>query len=571
MEQNRKFLPIGLDDFAELRKEGCYYVDKTELIRKLCESRAEATVFTRPRRFGKTLNMSMLANFFAIGADKSLFRGLEITKDTELCEKYMGKYPVIFLTLKEIDADNYDAAFERAAILIKDTAKKFIFLRDSKKLDEYDRESFAELLNTKMSEGTLCHSLKLLSELLKKHYGKKTILLIDEYDVPLSKAHAHGYYEKMLSVIRGLLGAALKTNPSLKFAVLTGCLRISKESIFTGLNNLLTLSVSDERCEEFFGFTDGQVRDLLRYYDLSDHYDELKEWYDGYRFGKARLYCPWDVLNQCDALLTNPAKKPQNHWINSSGNDAVKKIIEKADASTKRDIETLVAGGTIEKEITENLTYPEIYDNVNNLWSLLYMTGYLTSRETKEDTYDNGRKMTLAIPNREVRDVYVEQIQTWFDKIVRGDTTDLDRFYDALTDGDAATVEKLFNDYLRKTISIRDTGTRAEQQENFYHGLLLGIMSATGKMSVLSNREAGAGYADILAKSADAATGIVIEMKYARDGDFDRACADALGQIEKMRYADAFDRTDDVNVLKIRKYGIACRGKVCRVAVETKG
>ncbi len=557
--EKKKMLQIGMEDFEKLREKNCYYVDKTGLIRELLNNWSDVTLFTRPRRFGKTLNMSMLYHFFSIDGDKSIFDGLAISKEKELCERYMGKYPVIFLTLKGIDALTMEGAREMAAFLVRETASRFYFLLDSDKLHKADKQAYEELLDKKMSEGTICNSLKLLCGLLKEHYGKKVVLLIDEYDVPLANAFRYGYYDRMVSLIRGMLGAALKTNDSLEFAVLTGCLRISKESIFTGMNNLRVLSITDDRCDGYFGFSDDEVKELLAYFGLSEHYGEIKRWYDGYRFGSTEVYCPWDVLNYCDLLRANPERKPENYWINSSGNDVIKRFVAMADDRTREEIETLVAGGTIEKDIREDLTYSEIYDTIDNLWSLLYTTGYLTL----QGRTDEGL-LRLRIPNLEVRDVYVKQIREYFKESVKKDTGTLEAFCSALQSGDADTVEGLFAQYLERSISIRDSAVPNERKESFYHGVMLGVLMANSRMSVVSNREAGNGYADILAKSEDGQTGIVIEMKYAGDGDLDAACRDAIGQIDERRYTDAFQYT---RVRKILKYGIGCYKKSCRVAL----
>ena len=559
----KKKLPIGIENFEELRKEDFYYADKTGLIVELLQNWGAVNLFTRPRRFGKTLNMSMLEHFFSLNGDKSIFDGLEISKEASLCKEYMGKYPVVSISLKGIDARSYETAYQMAVQVIIEAAAKFYFLLDSEKLNDHDRAEYEQLLDKNMNEGMLGISLKRLSGMLEKHYGTKVILLIDEYDVPLAKAHANGYYDQMISLIRSLLGEALKTNNSLKFAVLTGCLRISKESIFTGLNNLKVLTIADERFDEYFGFTDTEVKELLEYYGVSDHYETVKRWYDGYQFGNTEVYCPWDVLNHCDRIRDSRDAQPENYWINTSSNDAVKRFIqESANAATKRDIERLVAGETIIKEIHQELTYPEIYQTVDNIWSLLFTTGYLTQRGKAE-----GRQMKLAIPNLAVRDVFVTQIMDFFKENVREDGDTLNRFCDALQHGDAETVEQIFAEYLRKTISIRDTAVRTDMKENFYHGILLGILGVKNRWGISSNREMGEGYADILAEPDTGDMGIIIEVKYAHDGDLDAACKEALKQIEYTRYEE--DLEDD-GVDNILKYGIACYKKRCRVWIMTK-
>ena len=563
MEMRKKKLPIGIENFEKLRLENFYYIDKTGLIRELLNNWGEVNLFTRPRRFGKTLNMSMLENFFSLDGDKSIFDGLEISKETALCEEYMGKYPVVSISLKGIDALSYETAYQMAVRVIIDAAAKFYFLLDSEKLNAHDKAEYQKLLDDTLNEGMFGSSLKLLSGMLEKHYGTKVILLIDEYDVPLAKSHANGYYDQMISLIRSLLGEALKTNSSLKLAVLTGCLRISKESIFTGLNNLKVRSVTDVRFDEYFGFTDMEVKTLLQYYGYPDSYDVAKKWYDGYHFGNVDVYCPWDVLNYCDSLLDDKEAQPENYWINTSSNDAVKRFIqESANYTTKREIESLIAGEVITKEIHQELTYPEIYQTIDNIWSLLFTTGYLTQRGKAE-----GRQMKLAIPNLEIRDIFVTQIMEFFRENVREDGDTLNCFCDALQNKDAENVEKIFNDYLRKIISIRDTAVRTGMKENFYHGVLLGILSVKNRWGISSNREMGEGYADIFAEPDTGDMGIIIEVKYAHDGDLDEACKEALKQIEYTRYED--DLSDD-GVENILKYGIACYKKRCRVMLAEK-
>ena len=558
MEMRKKKLPIGIENFEDIRKEDFYYVDKTGFIAELLHNWGAVNLFTRPRRFGKTLNMSMLEHFFSLNGDKSIFNGLEILKETTLCEEYMGKYPVISISLKGIDALNFETAFRMAARAVRRSASKVQYLLESGALSESDKMEYKSLLDSKMDESTFCDSLRTLSEMLEKHHHTKVILLIDEYDVPLAKAHANGYYDQMISLIRSLLGEALKTNSSLKLAVLTGCLRISKESIFTGLNNLKVLTIADERFDEYFGFTDKEVRELLKYYDVMDYYDAVKRWYDGYQFGNVEVYCPWDVLNHCDRIRSEPHVQPENYWINTSSNDAVKRFIqESSNATTKREIECLIAGEVITKEIHQELTFPEIYQTTSNIWSLLFTTGYLTQRGKAE-----GRQMKLAIPNLEIRDIFETQIMEFFKENVKEDGETLGRFCAALQKGDSENVEKIFTEYLRRTISIRDTAVRIDMKENFYHGVLLGILGVKNRWGISSNREMGEGYADILVEPDAGDMGIIIEIKYAHDGNLDRACKEALKQIEYTRYED--DLADD-GVENILKYGIACYKKRCKV------
>lgn len=554
----KKKLPIGIENFEKLRLDDFYYVDKTGLIAELLRNWGEVNLFTRPRRFGKSLNISMLENFFSIKGDKSIFDGLEISKESELCQEYMGKYPVISISMKGIDALSYEKAFQMAVQILIGVVSKVQYLLESDALSENDKAKYQKLWDDDMNEAVFCNSLKLLSELLEKHHGTKVVLLIDEYDVPLAKAFEHGYYDQMILTIRNLLGQALKTNSSLKLAILTGCLRVSKESIFTGLNNLKVLTIADERFDEYFGFTDKEVRELLEYYGVANHYDAVKEWYDGYQFGNVGVYCPWDVLNHCDRIRSEPNAQPENYWINTSNNYAVERFIqESANTTTKREIERLVAGETVTKEIHQELTYPDMYRTIDNIWSLLFTTGYLTQRGKAE-----GRQMKLAIPNLEIRDIYETQIMEFFKENVKKDGETLNRFCDALQNGDAENVEKIFTEYLRKTISIRDTSVRKALKENYYHGILIGILGVKDRWGVTSNREMGEGYADILTEPDTGDMGIIIEVKYAHDGNLDAACQEALKQIEYTKYED--ELLDD-GVENIIKYGIACYKKRCKV------
>ena len=559
----KKKLPIGIENFEKLQTEDFYYIDKTNLIKELLTGLAEVTLFTRPRRFGKSLNMSMLKYFFELGTDKKLFSKLKISEETALCEEYMGKYPVISVSLKGMNAGNYEKALEMAVEVIRSEARRFQYLLDSERLTSYDKEAFIALLQEDMKEGTLCSSLKVLSELLEKHHGSKVILLIDEYDVPLAKAFERGYYDPMVLFIRNMFEYALKTNESLKFAVLTGCMRISKESIFTGLNNLKVLSVAEVQFDEAFGFTDKEVRELLEYYELSDHYNEIKEWYDGYQFGNAEVYCPWDVINYCDALRVEPAAQPKNYWSNTSSNEAVRRFIQESDkASVRREIENLVAGEVIEKEIHQELTYKDMYTSVDNLWSVLFTTGYLTQKGKPEDN-----RFPLAIPNMEIRNIFTTQIMDLFKENVPKNRAALNGFCESLKNGDAENVEKQLTEYLRRTISIRDTFVKKQMKENFFHGILLGILSFGDTWSVSSNREAGDGYSDILVETDDGETGIILELKYADDGNLDTACKKALEQINRNRYEEILL---DEGVPHILKYGIAFYKKRCRVMANTE-
>ena len=560
-----KRLPIGIEFFDEMIKNQYYYVDKTGMISELLRSGGKVTLFTRPRRFGKSLNMSMLKNFFSLQGDKRIFNELQISRDKQVCEEYMGKFPVISISLKSVDGFAYRDAYEMLCATIGNEAMKFQYLMDSTKLTDREKEQYGLLIKGgdripfEMDEVTLTGSLKTLSLLLEKHHGKQTVLLIDEYDVPLSKASEHGYYKEMAMLIRKLFEQVLKTNESLKLAVLTGCMRISKESIFTGLNNFEVLSVADVRFDEYFGFTDQEVRKLLEYYHLSDKYQQVKEWYDGYQFGNVEVYCPWDVMNYCVTLLADPNAEPQNYWINTSSNEAVRRFIRESDNSgtIRREIEGLVAGECIIKELHQELTYEDMYQTVDNIWSVLFTTGYLTQRGRSE-----GNIFRLAIPNREIRNIFTTQIMQLFRENVKKDGELLNRFCEALENGNTESAEKCFGEYLRKTISIRDTSVRKEMKENFYHGVLLGILGIKENWIVRSNRKSGEGYSDILIETDDTATGIVIEMKYAEDGNLQKAAEKALKQIESKQYEEALY---DEGIEQILRYGIACYKKRCKI------
>jgi len=560
-----KRLPIGIEFFDEMIKNQYYYVDKTGMISELLRSGGKVTLFTRPRRFGKSLNMSMLKNFFSLQGDKRIFNELQISRDKQVCEEYMGKFPVISISLKSVDGFAYRDAYEMLCATIGNEAMKFQYLMDSTKLTDREKEQYGLLIKGgdripfEMDEVTLTGSLKTLSLLLEKHHGKQTVLLIDEYDVPLSKASEHGYYKEMAMLIRKLFEQVLKTNESLKLAVLTGCMRISKESIFTGLNNFEVLSVADVRFDEYFGFTDKEVRKLLEYYHLSDKYQQVKEWYDGYQFGNVEVYCPWDVMNYCVTLLADPNAEPQNYWINTSSNEAVRRFIRESDNSgtIRREIEGLVAGECIIKELHQELTYEDMYQTIDNIWSVLFTTGYLTQRGRSE-----GNIFRLAIPNREIRNIFTTQIMQLFRENVKKDGELLNRFCEALENGNTESAEKCFREYLRKTISIRDTSVRKEMKENFYHGILLGILGIKENWIVRSNRESGEGYSDILIETDDTAMGIVIEMKYAEDGNLQKAAEKALKQIESKQYEEALY---DEGIEQILRYGIACYKKRCKI------
>ena len=562
MRDGRKKLPIGIDNFEKIRTNDFYYVDKSGLIIDLLEGWCEVTLFTRPRRFGKSLNISMLESFFAPDTDKSIFDGLRISKETQLCEEYMGQYPVISVSLKDINASGYDTAAAMAVSLVREAAQKYEnVLLHSTALSASEKEDYSRLLSYDMPEQVLYRSLKTLSRLLEKHYGRKVIILIDEYDVPLAKAHEQGYYDQMVLLIRNLFEQTLKSNSSLQFAILTGCMRISKESIFTGLNNLRVLGIADERSDEAFGFTDQEVKELLAYYDLSDRYEEVREWYDGYHFGSEHVYCPWDVINYIDHARYSAHPVPENYWVNSSGNAVVRRFIERSsNVRLRGELEELVNGGAVEKTLRQDLTYPEMYTSEDNLWSVLFTTGYLTQQERL-----GGNRFRLVLPNREIRSIYTEQIMEWFRDSVESDGESLRRICDALCRGDADEVQACFNNYLERTISIRDTYTRKDRKENFYHGILIGILGLKETWEISSNEEAGRGYSDIIVRDTRARLAIVIEVKYDEDGDLEAAANRALKQIDDKHYADKLGKGPFDRILK---YGVACYQKECRVVAQ---
>lgn len=553
-----KRLPIGIEDFEKIRQEDYYYVDKTGMIGDIIRNGAEVTLFTRPRRFGKSLNMSMLEQFFSLNGKPELFEGLQIMGEPELCQKYMGQYPVISLSLKGINAVSYETAFKIAVRGINESAAMVDYLEQSERLTKNDKESYRELLKRDMDEAEFYVSLRELSRLLAKHFDKKVIILIDEYDVPLAKAYENGYYDQMIFTMRNFLEQALKTNRNLQFAVLTGCMRISRESIFTGLNNFQVLSISDVGFDEYFGFTDNEVRQLLCYYRQEQSYGGIREWYDGYRFGNVDVYCPWDVLNHCQKLLADPSVQPQNYWINTSSNDVVRRFIEKSDSGmTRQEIEALIAGEEIEKEICQELTYQDMYANIENIWSVLFMTGYLTYHGKTENN-----RFCLAIPNLEIRNIFTTQIMEYFRKNVQADGKTLKSFCDALEQGDAETVEEILQQYLKKTISIRDTFVQKQMKENFYHGILLGILGIKERWAVSSNRESGDGYSDIVVETENSEKGMILELKYAQDGNLEQACRKALAQTTEVHYAEILE---DQGINEILCYGIAFYKKRCMV------
>lgn len=558
-----KKLPIGIENFEEMRREDFYYVDKSHVIEQLLTQWGKVNLFTRPRRFGKSLNMSMLQSFFEIGKDKTLFDGLRISDNQELCEKYQGKFPVVSVSLKGINGATYEEARRFLIKTINEEARRLSVLSDSTELDETDHELLTQLKKKEMTNDSLVYSIRELTELLEKHYGSKVIVLIDEYDVPLAKANENGYYDEMVLLIRNLFENALKTNSSLKFAVLTGCLRIAKESIFTGLNNFKVYSITDKSFDETFGFTDAEVKELLRYYGQEKYYETVKEWYDGYRFGNVDVYCPWDVINFCSDHLADPGLEPKNYWANTSGNSVISHFIDsvgKPHKLTRMELEQLVNGGIVQKEINSELTYKELYSSIDNLWSTLFMTGYLTQRGEP-----SGNRYNLVIPNREIRNIITNHILKMFKENVKDDGKTVSDLCDALLNQNPEKVELIFTEYMKKTISIRDTFAQKPTKENFYHGLLLGILGFKENWSVMSNRESGDGFGDILIRIEDEDVGIVIEVKYADDGNLQGECEKALQQIIDIRYTEALEQE---GIHTIIKYGIACYRKKCKVLMR---
>lgn len=557
----RKKLPIGIDGFEKIRTNNFYYVDKTMFIAELLQNWGEVNLFTRPRRFGKTLNLSMLKCFFEIGGRKELFDGLKISQEKELIEEYMGQFPVISVSLKSVDGLSFEAASAALRNIVGKEASRFQFLRESVRLSENERERYEALIRVDqgvfaMNDELLVDSLLTLSQLLSKHYDRKIILLIDEYDVPLDKAFQAGYYDRMVSLIRNMLGNVLKTNDALFFAVLTGCLRISKESIFTGLNNLKVHTVSDSRYDEYFGFTDEDVSDLLDFYGLSSYKDIMKDWYDGYLFGKINVYCPWDVINYCDTLLSDEDAEPENYWANTSGNDIVRRLLKKADQTTKNEVEQLLNNKYIVKSVRQELTYRDIDSSIDNIWSVLYSTGYLTQCGRLP-----GKQLKLIIPNKEVHELFTDLVKEWFQEKTLSDSAKIHRFCKAFPAGEVDIIQNMLHDYLWDSISIRDTAVRMDRKENFYHGMILGLLRSQENWLIQSNAETGEGYSDISIYTPEH-IGIIIELKYAHDGNLEKACAKALQQIREKKYAVGLRRR---GMERIITYGIAFYEKECMV------
>ena len=555
----QKKLPIGIENFEDMIKENYYYVDKTGLIKQLLNEHGLVNLFTRPRRFGKSLNMSMLKYFFEIGNDQAIFEGLEISKDKELCDQYQGKFPVISVSLKGAKAGNYEDAKAMMKYIMAAESRRLYDRMSEDKLSEKQKEQMKSLMSDNMKDTELMTALWILSSILKEYYGKKVIILIDEYDVPLDKAFENNYYNEMIILLRNMLEQSLKTNDNLYMAVLTGCLRIARESIFTGLNNFNIFSITDQYFDEYFGFTDKEVKEILQYYKVPEAFEQTKKWYDGYRFGNTDIYCPWDVINHCRALKVEPDATPQPYWINTSGNYIVKRFIEKANQQTRREIEQLIEGKAIQKEIRLALTYNELDSTIENLWSVLFATGYLTQQEKPQ-----GRTYSLIIPNESIRQIFIEQIQEWFKETTRKDENRLKDFCKAFEEGNAEAIEEQFNNYLMKTISIRDTFTT--KKENFYHGVLLGLLSYDPDWYITSNTESGDGYSDIMIEAEQARTGIIIEVKYAENiKTLDKACEKAIKQIKEKHYDQKLEEEGYETILN---YGIACYKKRCKVSMD---
>ena len=555
----QKKLPIGIENFEDMIKENYYYVDKTGLIKQLLNEHGLVNLFTRPRRFGKSLNMSMLKYFFEIGNDQAIFEGLEISKDKELCDQYQGKFPVISVSLKGAKAGNYEDAKAMMKYIMAAESRRLYDRMSGDKLSEKQKEQMKSLMSDNMKDTELMTALWILSSILKEYYGKKVIILIDEYDVPLDKAFENNYYNEMIILLRNMLKQSLKTNDNLYMAVLTGCLRIARESIFTGLNNFNIFSITDQYFDEYFGFTDKEVKEILQYYKVPEAFEQTKKWYDGYRFGNTDIYCPWDVINHCRALKVEPDATPQPYWINTSGNYIVKRFIEKANQQTRREIEQLIEGKAIQKEIRLELTYNELDSTIENLWSVLFATGYLTQQGKPQ-----GRTYSLIIPNESIRQIFIEQIQEWFKETTRKDENRLKDFCKAFEEGNAEAIEEQFNNYLMKTISIRDTFTT--KKENFYHGVLLGLLSYDPDWYITSNQESGDGYSDIMIEAEQARIGIIIEVKYAENiKTLDKACQKALKQIKEKNYDQKLEEEGYETILN---YGIACYKKRCKVLVD---
>ena len=558
MNQTLK-LPVGIENFEDIRKLGFYYIDKTKLIEQLLQNWGKVNLFTRPRRFGKTLNMSMLRTFFEIGMDKSLFEGLYISKNKELCDEYMGKYPVIFLSLKGIDGLTFEEAIIRITTIIKNEARRHHYLKNSDKLIEEEIKQFQSLLDGKADDIT--DSIRLLSELLCKHYGKKTIILIDEYDVPLDKAFQKGYYDEMVRFIRSLFESALKTNSALEFSVITGCLRISKESIFTGLNNLAVNSILSNKYSESFGFVQYEVDELMEYYNIEEKSQLMKKWYDGYLFGKSEVYNPWSVLNQVKEWSEDKDISAIPWWTNTSSNNIIRTLVSQADNETKDIIENLIHGGSVETVLKETVTYGDLTENNENIWSFLFFTGYLKIKEIVKTGEVIGEPTiySLVIPNLEIKSCYTDIIIQYFE--IYKKAINKDNLYKALLGRNAQDFAEQITDLLRKTISYYDS------TESFYHGLISGLLSGNVYYKVESNRETGDGRSDLALYQQDVAqNAVILEFKVCgKNETADEAAKRALKQINDRDYASKAREDGYKNIIK---YGVAFKGKMCYAIVE---
>lgn len=560
----KKRLPSGIENFEELIGHEYYYVDKTYLIKDLFDRMGKVNLFTRPRRFGKSLTLSMLYYFLSNNGNQKLFDGLAIQKEEFLCREQMGKYPVILISLKGVEGENFESARMALSQIIYDTASKFIELRTSGKLTDEEKMDYQRFFvrNEKgdpdLSRDVIENSLLVLSRLLDKHFGQKVVILMDEYDVPLDKAYNKGYYDEMLACIRGMFHNSMKTNDALEFAVITGCLRVAKESIFTGLNNPKMFPFDDVRMTEYFGFNDKEVVELLSYYGRMDRYDTVRQWYDGYQFGKTEIYCPWDVISYCDILLDEKDARPRNFWANTSSNEILRRLAERSDDKILEEIKQLIAGKTVKKTINRELTYREIEDSVENIWSVMYMTGYLTAAGDTE-----GNNLMLRIPNAEVRDIFAETMEAWFKANVQSDGMTAEAFVMALLQRNPEKAQKILSRFLRKVISIRDTYVSKAKKENFYHGIILGLLGYKDGWVVCSNKEAGEGYSDIFVGVEKEDVCMILEIKYPdeeEESDLESGCLSALAQMDEKFYEDAAAGYD-----RVIKYGIACRRKRCMI------
>lgn len=547
-------LPVGVSNFEKIRKDNYFYVDKTGLITDILSQKTEVLLITRPRRFGKTLNMSMLESFFDITKDsKEIFKGLQITREKKLCDEWLNQYPVVSISFKQVDGLNFNDAYNMLVWMISQLYTKHSYLLESKKISDSDKNMINRMINDKPSLVDIKGSLVLLTKLLQQYYDKPVILLIDEYDVPVAKANSKGYYKEMLDVMKAIM-QALKDNDSLKFAVITGCLKIAKESIFTGTNNFVSNSITSNRLNEYFGFTQSEVDNLLEIMDSSDRRDDIKEWYDGYHFGKLDVYCPWDVMNYLLELQRDKDAKPISYWKNTSDNAIIRSFIDYAGSNITKKLEILMNGGYIVEQIDENLTYDYLHSSEDNLWSTLYLTGYLT-KVKDEDLYENvnDNKLALKIPNAEIKDIYESIVMKWFNDSAQ--KWNRKALFDAVWNGDSETITNELSTLLRRTISYHD------YREDFYHAFLAGIFTGAGYM-VESNKEHGEGRSDVVVNDVIHGRVAIFEAKYAQNlDDLEKMCDKAIEQIDAKMYAKEYE--DDYD--EILCYGIAFFKKRCMV------